>query len=203
MGNDPVDKNIGLVKDYFKWRIEEHGSDLRALDWHSVESQRARFKVLTEIGDLKGHSILDVGCGFGDFYGFLNESDIEFSTYLGLDLVEEMIERARRKYPDAAFVAKNILQNIVEPFDYVLASGLFYLKLESWFSYTRSMLEEMFSICRLGVGVNFLNFYSEKHSPGSYYAFPATMLEVALELSQKVVLRCDYKPNDFTIYIYK
>ena len=48
----------------------EHGFDPRALNWGSRESQNLRFAVFAQVGRLDGASILDVGCGQGDFFFF-------------------------------------------------------------------------------------------------------------------------------------
>src|SRR5688572_31025014 len=51
--------------------VARHGLSHKALDWGSRDSQELRFSVLAAIADLRGCSVLDVGCGLADFCAFL------------------------------------------------------------------------------------------------------------------------------------
>ena len=55
---------------YFTGLAEKYGNDVRTLNWGSKASQKGRFAVLEKIGNLNKKSVLDVGCGLGDFYGW-------------------------------------------------------------------------------------------------------------------------------------
>ncbi|NVL90353.1 MAG: hypothetical protein HWN69_05065, partial [Desulfobacterales bacterium] len=50
--------------------------DHEMVGWGSEESQKCRFGVLCQLDDLSGKSVLDVGCGLGDLYGYLRNRDI-------------------------------------------------------------------------------------------------------------------------------
>ena len=57
-----------------KVSIETHGYKPQALYWSSQEIQFIRFKKLSEILPRnQACSILDVGCGFGDLKGYLEQ----------------------------------------------------------------------------------------------------------------------------------
>lgn len=198
--------NVELQTEYYKKSFASFGPYLEALGWHSKKSQKVRFKVLSSIGDLTGRSILDVGCGFGDFFGYLWKN-IELEGYLGVDLIEDMIKEAYKRYPEGAFMILDILNNDgfilnVGRFDYVLASGIFGLESSTWDLYVQSMLVKMFEICRIGVGVNFLLTRKYQESD-SHYTSPDVIVDLVREISPKVECKLGYKENDFTIFIYK
>ena len=195
MGNE-------IVKEFYKNRIDLYGLTSRVV-WDNVESQRLRFKILTEIGDLNGKSVLDVGCGFGDFYEFLAESHINVLKYSGIDLVEDMIKEARKRHFLPDFEVFDILKHNVKKFDYVFGSGIFNVSFDGWIDHTYIMLKKMFYACNIGIAVNFLSWYAENLSPKCHYVHPSLILGVAFDLSSKVVFRHDYKINDFTLYIYR
>ncbi len=195
-----------MCLDYYEQELAWWGENVHAL-WGSVESQRDRFLVLSELGNFEGKSILDVGCGFGDFYGFLREKKILFKSYLGVDISDKMITIAMRKFPDACFDVEDLL---IEPsagasFDFVVASGIFPLETPYWKEITESTLHRMYDLCRIGVGVNFLSsFTTGKKFARSHYTNPGDMVDfVCQNLSPRIILRHDYRPNDFTLYIYK
>lgn len=71
-------------------------------------------------------SAVDVGCGLGDFSGFLH--DLGFQVR-GLDGREENVEECRRRHPGITFEranAEDLLVDQVGKFDLVLCFGLLY-----------------------------------------------------------------------------
>lgn len=195
--------NVEQQIKYYKENLVSHGLSVKALGWSNETSQNVRFEVLSSIGNLNNHSILDVGCGFGDFYGYLKEKNIAPRDYLGIDLVEEMIEEACKRYPRADFETSNILDSCIGYYDYIFASGIFGLALPDWNSYVDTALDRMFSSCRIGVGVNFLGGTSGCCNIDAHYTTPLRVVEKIYKLSSKFVLYHNYKVNDFTVFIYK
>lgn len=85
--------------------VRRHGASFHATLWASRESQRARFRVLTEMMSLAGRSIVDAGCAIGDFAAYLAEHNILYGHYTGLDAVPELLAEARaRDLPRATFL---------------------------------------------------------------------------------------------------
>ena len=76
-----------------------------------------------------GMSILDVGCAVGDLYHGLRERGYGQLEYLGTDVAEKMIERARKLDPGVQFICGNFIEdNIIannQFFDVVTATGVF------------------------------------------------------------------------------
>ena len=77
--------------------------------------------------------------------------------------------------------------------------------MDHWWEISEKLLKKMFTICKKGLAANFLSNLSVKQDDiDSYFADPRLILSFSQSrLSNKVVLRHDYKPNDFTMYIYK
>ena len=72
--------------------------------WASKENQHAMFRCLSLVGDMSEGSVLDVGCGQGDFCDFLGTEN-----YTGIDISKEMITRAKAKKPNIDFQLTNLL----------------------------------------------------------------------------------------------
>ena len=190
------------MQNFYETRLGLYGDDVRSVAWNTRESQRIRFQVLTEIGHLDGCSILDVGCGLGDLYGFLKEKGLGVE-YIGVDLSENMVAQARRNYPDVTFLQGDISTQRGRQYDYVMGSGVHFIDAQEELPITKSLLKDMFALCVKGVSTNFLSRYSPKEDGISYYFSPEEMFSFAMSLTRGVVLRHDYKFNDFTLYLYK
>jgi SAM-dependent methyltransferase len=199
-------QDVDIAIEHFDGCLHRYGHTVRALGWGSKESQRKRFEALAGLADLKGKRILDVGCGFGDFYGYLVEEGIVLQRYLGSDINENMIRMASGHYPDAEFRMLDILSEpCEEEFEYVLASGIFALNSPTWTTFVHKMLSKMFSMASEGIAVNFLSGHtSGKKFPESRYPYPDDIIGFVVQhLTNRFVVRHDYLPNDFTLYLLK
>lgn len=188
---------------FYSGLLQQHGNDARALNWGSRESQAVRFAALCGIGSLDGCSVLDVGCGLGDMWAWLRQQRTS-ARYIGIDISPEMISRARSLHPDAAFeVAAATDQAFPQPgaFDYVFASGIFYLRKANPEAYLEQAVSRMFNACRKGIAFNSLSLWAPKRDPDEFYADPCSTLEVCRRITRWVTLRHDYHPGDFTIYM--
>ena len=84
---------------YYSQLTNQHGISPHAVDWGSRESQRLRFDILTQIGNLNNRTLLDLGCGQADLFAYLQSNNIK-SKYTGYDLTPKMIKVAKEKFPE-------------------------------------------------------------------------------------------------------
>ena len=192
---------------YFNERFSKYGESVKSL-WGNLDSQLHRFEILSQIGELKDKNILDVGCGFGGFYDFIvNRKKISIGKYIGIDINSEIVKVGEKRHPKIQLYCSDILNfqaNI--PIDYSVASGIFFLPDANWEKYLTKVSKKMFSLSKIGIGINLLSVFSPNSgiNKESYYADPSKVLKIIMEeVSHKLVLRHDYRDNDFTIYVYK
>jgi SAM-dependent methyltransferase len=186
--------------------LTRHGHSPHALYWSSREIQFARFRVLAEIGIESGDSVLDVGCGFGDLYGWLKRQDID-TDFTGIDLSPDLIARGEQLYPRAHFFSGELFDYPAEAqsVDWVVLSGALNGSLEDEGAYARRVIRQMFVLCRKGVAFNLLN----ANHPSVNWAHdlqcfdPDEMLAFCSEIAPECSVRTDYLDNDFTIYMYR
>lgn len=197
MPNNQLKKNI----EFYSALLEKNGLDPKSLNWGSAQSQILRFKVLSEIGELNNQSVLDVGCGLGDFYNWLKQQN-KNTLYQGIDITPKMIENASSRFPELQFKLGSI-ENINEQFDFIFASGIFYLNDNNPFALMKKTISKMFSLSKKGIAFNSLSLWADTKTNGEFYASPAETLDFCHTLSPYVVLRHDYHPADFSVYIYK
>lgn len=191
------------IADYYDGLIRKYGHDPRACDYGRVESQKIKFRVLSEVLPLAGSSLLDVGCGFADFATFLGE---RFSgvRYSGIDLCSAMIDEARRNHPDLDLRVANILDASFDcSFDVVTANGIFYLLGDQAWPMMQRMIERMHTLATTAVAFNSLSAWATDQEAGEFCADPLQVVDFCRRLTPRVVLRHDYHPRDFAIYMYK
>ena len=191
-------ENINNISLYTKL-IEKHGINIKSLNWGSEVSQKLRFNILSKVGLLEGHSVLDVGCGLGDLYAWLQYQGIK-CRYSGIDITPKMVVSARERFPGINFFIQDVFNQIPEKHDYILMSGVFaYQNIHSF----KEMITILFQCANEAIAFNLLSSLSPDKDSGEFYADPAEILKFCQTLTSWVVLRHDYHPRDFTIYMYK
>jgi SAM-dependent methyltransferase len=183
--------------------VKEFGDDYRSLNWGSSLSQEKRFEILNTIGNIDRSSILDVGCGLSHFYNWLKRNKIQVN-YTGIDITPIMVEESRKKYPEAIFFDGSIFNTDLSKysFDYVFASGIFYLRNESPMEYLQKTIIKLYELAKIGIAFNNLSSWSNV-SDQEFYADPIEVINFCKSLTSKIVFRHDYHNSDFTIILYK
>ena len=191
------------LAEYYAGKLKQYGDDPRSLGW-TPGGSRLRFGALAGIGDLAGRSVLDVGCGFGDFYGYLLGRGA-CADYTGVDINPDLIAIAKRKYPGARFfVADFEEQGADGTYDWAFAAGLFTIRLSDNAAFVRNVLKRMFDGCRLGFAADFLRpTFGDGATDPYWRPQPEEIVKICRALSKRLVLRCDYMADEFCVYVYK
>jgi trans-aconitate methyltransferase len=157
-------------------------------------------------------AIADVGCGVGDLVAFLRGSG-SAARYDGFDIVPEMIRAARRKQRGhgGRFEVRDVLaEGFPRRYDYVVASGIFNLRVLRHDRFLRRMVDAMYAACRLGVAFNVLQpVYPEADKAYEAYfrttyfgATPAELLALGASVGAWVELAfSDALPGDTTVLL--
>jgi len=191
------------IASYYEDLIRKYGHDPRACDYGRVESQAIKFQVLSAATSMNGKSILDVGCGFADYYRYLSgmAKDIR---YVGLDITQGMISESKRLDPELDLRCGNILDwDSDELFDVVTANGIFYLINDDSLGKMQDIIRAMYKRANEVVAFNSLSSWAPDKEAGEFYADPMQTLDFCRTLTPWVSLRHDYHSRDFTIYMYK
>jgi SAM-dependent methyltransferase len=192
-----------LVSFYSK-NLLLHGDRPEALRWSPV-GQRIRYRILLEIvPDLNGKKVLDYGCGKGDLYGYAKEHGIDID-YTGLDINPELVKLAKEKHPDAAFgVADAEEAPLGERFDIVFICGVFNNRVQGVEESMLNVLSGLFEITGEALAINALSTHSGYKAVELNYTSPEELsLFVEENLTPHYMLRQDYLPGDFTMFLYK
>lgn len=191
------------IGSYYDTLVNEFSHDPKACDYGSIDSQKIRFKVLTEVLHGNEKDILDIGCGFADFAGYLSKK-YPHIKYTGYDLSSEMVNKARVLHPEVSIERHNIFEHQpITSFDVVTANGIFYLLGDNAFSIMKEIITIMYNTCKISVAFTSLSTWTENKEEGEFYADPLATVLFCRSLTPWVVLRHDYHLRDFTIYMYK
>lgn len=169
--------------------------------WGSEASQRERYDIFFAELPLHGATVLEVGCGFGDFLTFAKARGVVPARYLGIDYSDQILAKAAQRHPAAAFQRLDLLVE-EPPFlpDYIIASGIMAVPLPDYEVYVRATLQRFFSLCRKAFALNFLSLATAHADGHSCYVEPASMLALyQRDINWRVRLLHQYRQNDFTL----
>jgi 2-polyprenyl-3-methyl-5-hydroxy-6-metoxy-1,4-benzoquinol methylase len=197
---DPLGKKELL--DFYDRHLKDFGDRPEAVRW-TPEGQRRRFETLLAMaGDVSEKTILDFGCGKGDFFGFLEENGV-MARYCGIDINKNLISLAKSKFPQAEFLAMDIDDvEITRTFDTIFICGVFNLRIAGIEESVKDILMKLFRMCREGLYVNFLSYYVPQRTVELFYVKPEEILQFILnKISRSVALR--HIKEDVFLSIYK
>lgn len=198
------------VANYYSAKVRQHGETAHGVDWNSTESQRTRFDQLLGIvpSEATEYSMLDYGCGYGAIVDVLAERGQPF-RYVGYDVSEEMILRARRRHAGARCEFTTSAEEL-GPADYVVASGVLNVRLETseaeWREYVIETLDDLHRLSLKGFAFNALTSYSDPEymRDDLFYADPSWLFDHCKRTySRQVALLHDYGLYEFTILARK
>lgn len=168
---------INKIKKHYSESFEKHGPTSKGVDWKNENQSIVRHNTFLNLitkSNVKNFSLLDVGCGYGSFYDYLISNQYSNIKYLGIDLVKEMIEHAKKKYNKDLFIVENLLTfETKEQYDFVIANGLFTQK----FNFTQNQMLRFFTECilklnkisRRGFLFNILSENIDFKNPKNFY----------------------------------
>ncbi len=168
--------------------------------------------IFTEAPEGEVYSLLDVGCGLGDFVDYLRVTGFDKRIdYTGIDILPEMIAGARVKHPSSRFIVGDFASRaFARGFDYVICSGALNIITEKDHSahlkFVMRFIEKMYSLSNRACAINLLAEPAREYFPGSddfFYTDHDQMRRFCAELA----FRCDLKmkPHDiaFTVCLWK
>lgn len=135
----------------------QFGGTFAATLWRSKEGQTIRFKTFCDFVDFNETSILDVGCGIGDFAQYLIECGVTFKRFHGIDAIDEMITSAQhRNLSNCSFETLDVMTQLesMQGYDWLTFSGTLNAMQEPK---AIELIDEAFAACGRGVAFNFLS----------------------------------------------
>lgn len=204
-------ERMSTVKEYFGSLYQKYGVDERSLGW-SKNKQDIRFEQIFKYVNDKSISVLDVGCGFGDMYRYLNTCGKFLKVdYCGIDIMDSFIEEAAQKYreDDASFICCDLSGLPAHgKYDWVVECGLFGLNLfdtePAMYEYIAESMKKAFTMAEKGISFNFLSDKVDyRTSSKDFHAKPEKILEIAYGLSRRVIIDNSVMPFEFCVTVWR
>ncbi len=198
-----IDK--GKIIERYNKRYKQFGVSIETLNSGTEAHRQLRFEILRQVGITSADSVLDLGCGFGDFLLFCQNKGLDID-YLGIDINPLLIAEAKKRLPAGNFEAKDIQDAKLPKVDYVVSTSSFNLVLEGEdnYKFITDILRKSYALARKGVAIDFITDYVDFHGTDKevFYYSPEKVFSIAKTISKRVCLRHDYPLFDFCIYIY-
>jgi SAM-dependent methyltransferase len=189
------------TRDRYDRRLDEYGYSPQTLGWHKRQ-HLLRYEILLSHWDLDGAELLDFGCGFGDMHAYCQESGRSSLRYHGLDLNPRLIEEGARRHPGAdLFVCDALEKGLPATYDVILASGIYNFRLKDNWDLIARTFDLFARHSRQGFAVNFLSNRVDYAEDSLYYADPPKILDLCYGYSRRVLLRQDYMPFEFSVFV--
>ncbi len=85
----------------------------------------------------------------------------------------------------------------------MISSGVFNHRKTTDYTFIKKSIKKMFDSCSKGVAVDFISSYVDFRNRDVFYAEPETLFRFCKSLTKRVILRSDYMPFEFCVYLYK
>jgi len=183
-------------KDFYQKALKEYGVSAQGVHWNSKHTQYKRFEIITKLikKKLSSSSIVDVGCGFGEYYKYLELNNKIPLNYLGVDCEKHMITTCKKRLPSQEFIKLNILEESLPLYDYYICSGaLNILTIDEVYIF----IKKCFLSSNKGFVFNFLKSDSFNNLKVE------DVMEFCKTLTSDIKIEDNYLNNDFTIFMVK
>lgn len=170
-------------------------------------NQLYNFNALIKLSDmagvsLKNASVLDVGCGTGDFSAFLRKKGIK--SYAGIDIYEPSLKEAKDMYPNELFIQGDLLEDVIkETFDFAFSSGTFTIKISADnYDFLQAMVEKMWQMTRVGLAFNVLTDDDRDPDTDLFFYNPSEVLARCMDVAPEAVIGAEVTPHVSQIHVY-
>lgn len=201
-----LDKDdLNYVKERYQKRIQEHGVSFDSMKSGSEEKQLIRHKVHASSLLTSNPSVLDIGCGLGDFYRYLGNNEIS-CTYSGYDIIEEYVGFCKSNYAGCNFEVRNVLENDIDGmYDNIVLSQVLNNRYQK--SDNMEVMQQMISACfehaNVAVSIDMMSDHVDFKSEELFYYSPEKIFSFAKTLTKRVILRHDYRPYEFCLQLFQ
>lgn len=174
--------------------IEKHGITPKGLNWTSQDTQEIRFENLFKLLPDTIDSLIDVGCGFGDLYFYIQNKNLKVNNYQGIDSLHTMCQVAQQRTSANIIHADATKANLPKAHYYLCSGALNILHPYEAHLFIRNCFHASTK------GFVFNTLYGDKQSDTYNYMTDKQLQNIASSLNVKrVAYKDNYIHNDITV----
>jgi len=187
---------IPTNNEFYSESLKEHGISAQGVRWNNKHSQYKRFEAITKRikKDISASTIIDVGCGFGEYFSYLKTNKKSPMKYIGIDCEKDMINICQKRFQTEEFHHLDVLKDELPFGDYLVCSGaLNILEYEDM----ELFISKCFNHSQKGFVFNSLKNLTFNNIK------QYEVVDICKKYSQKISIFDGYLDNDFTILMVK
>ncbi len=200
---------------FYNGELKKHGPlSAQAVGWSEFIQDRLFYSLsrLFDDSDKTGvYTLLDIGCGLGDFVSFLQDERISHIKYTGIDFIPDMVRYAKKKHPGRSFFVRDFMDRGFQIiFDYLVCSGALniinYNSEEKHVQYIKRFIRKMYRLGNRGIALNLLSRRGAEYLlPDSrfYLANPDDIYSFCRKIDSDAEMDHSSYEFSFTIYMRK
>jgi SAM-dependent methyltransferase len=197
-------ENIEKFFDERSYYEEKLRRDPSTVFWRSPSGAKQRYDAVLRHVNLSTCSVIDIGCGRGDFVDHAMMQDIRPISYWGIDIVPEFINDALKRGVPGKFEIGDVVESGFggRSADWIVAIGLFGHRQPAgmWNARFEKITEAMWRACRLGIALTLTSTASPQRHHEAHYVDPDQALhEARVRFGGHAMIDHSYLPNDFLL----
>lgn len=204
-----------IQNEFYLPKLENHGlyssQSVGWTDYLQVFLFDRMLQILSSVDPGRRYTLLDVGCGLGDFLPHLRGAGYGNITYTGVDIVAAMISSARKKYPGFDFRRSDFfLDDFSGSYDFVICSGALNIIVGKTpgdhYAYVKEFIRKMYRLSNVACAFNLLALSGKEYFPDDSRFFYVDQEDVASfcrGLCDNVVLDFRHHEYTFTLHLVK
>ena len=199
-----------ILTRYQSW-LRQHGDTHLGVGWPDQGKVEILYRVMLELlPPGREGRLLDVGCGPARMLDWMiRESAAPHVSYTGLDINAESITLARQKHPDRRFIRCDLLREpFQETFDGAILNGVLTMKaglpFEAMWDYATALLNIVWTLVTHGMAFNVMSKAVDWERDDLFHVPTDRLIDfITKRLSRRFILRQDYAPYEYTVYVYR
>lgn len=203
---------LEIIKHYEKC-LQKHGDNHKGVDWPNQQDSLVRYQVMLDIIPCQCKhpvTVLDFGCGLSHLYAYIQSQGLTHLQYAGLDISEQFINCAKRKYPSIPYYRMDILESpqALPSFDYILLNGVLTEKCslgyDQMLSYAKRLIAAVFEKANYGVAFNVMSADVDWQRQDLFHlSFDSLSAFLWKTFKARFIFRKDYGLYEYTTYLFK
>ena len=197
--------DFSKTANFYNDRYIKFGDSVKTVGWGNKESQQLRFDILFRGLNFKNPTILDIGCGLGDLVPYLQDRIGNEFKYIGIDVADNLIERAKLIHTGSQFefYCCDIFSFSLQRIDFSILSGALSMRIDGMEEYANRVMQYMYEISGNAACLNFLSKYVDYELDKNLHYYPEEIFKTAKNFCKKINLYHDYPLYEFTIQLIK